>query len=71
MTSEAELVATFFIAFLVFALVIAGMSIGVLAGRGRIQGSCGGLNQLPGIESDCGGACRRPCAKRRARMESE
>ena len=62
---------TYLIAFLVFALVIAGMSIGVLAGRGRIQGSCGGLNQLPGIESDCGGACRRPCAKKRARMESE
>lgn len=63
--------ATYLIAFLVFALVIAGMSIGVLAGRGRIQGSCGGLNQIPGIESDCGGACRRPCARRRARTEAE
>ena len=58
--------ATFLIAFLVFAAVIAGMSIGVMAGRRRIEGSCGGLNQVPGVDSDCGGACRRPCARRRA-----
>jgi hypothetical protein len=59
-------VATFLIAFVVFVAVIAGMSIGVMAGRRRIEGSCGGLNQVPGVDSDCGGACRRPCARRRA-----
>jgi uncharacterized protein len=59
-------VATFLIAFLVFIAVIGGMSIGVMAGRGRLAGSCGGLNQVPGIDSDCGGACRRPCARRHA-----
>ncbi|HUG99295.1 MAG TPA: (Na+)-NQR maturation NqrM [Gammaproteobacteria bacterium] len=58
--------ATFVIAFLLFASVIAGMSIGVLAGRHRIEGSCGGLNRVPGVDSDCGGSCRRPCARRRA-----
>lgn len=52
---------------LVFLLVILGMSIGVLRGRRHIEGSCGGLNNIPGIESDCGGACRRPCKKRRER----
>lgn len=57
---------TFLIAFLLFATAIAVMSIGVMAGRRRIEGSCGGLNRLPGVESDCGGACRRPCARRRA-----
>ncbi len=57
---------TFLIAFLLFATAIAAMSIGVMAGRRRIEGSCGGLNRLPGVESDCGGACRRPCARRRA-----
>lgn len=62
---------TYLIAFLVFGAVIAGMSIGVMAGRPRIEGSCGGLNRLPGVDSDCGGACRRPCARRRARMEGE
>jgi uncharacterized protein len=58
--------AIFVIAFLLFVSVIAGMSIGVLAGRSRIEGSCGGLNRVPGVESDCGGSCRRPCARRRA-----
>jgi uncharacterized protein len=65
MISEAERMVTFLIAFLVFIAAIAAMSVGVMAGRGRIAGSCGGLNQVPGIESDCGGACRRPCARRR------
>lgn len=58
--------ATFLIAFVVFVTAIAGMAIGVMAGRERIQGSCGGLNRVPGVDSDCGGACRRPCARRRA-----
>lgn len=60
--------ATFLIAFLLFTAVIAGMSIGVMAGRGRIEGSCGGLNQVPGVGSDCGGTCRRPCPRKLRRM---
>lgn len=58
--------ATFIIAFVLFVTAIAAMSVGVMAGRGRIEGSCGGLNRVPGVDSDCGGACRRPCARRRA-----
>ncbi len=58
--------ATFMLAFLLFATAIAAMSIGVMFGRRRIEGSCGGLNQVAGLESDCGGSCRRPCARRRA-----
>lgn len=50
---------------LVFALAVAGLGLGLLRGRRGIQGSCGGLNNLPGIASDCHGACRRPCRKRR------
>lgn len=42
----------------IFSLVILGMAIGVLRGRAAISGSCGGLNNIPGVESDCGGACR-------------
>jgi uncharacterized protein len=49
----------------IFALAVAALGIGVLRGRRGIQGSCGGLNNLPGMTSDCGGACRRPCRKRR------
>ncbi|HRO87205.1 MAG TPA: (Na+)-NQR maturation NqrM [Gammaproteobacteria bacterium] len=58
--------ATFLLAFTLFATAIGAMSIGVMLGRRRIEGSCGGLNQVAGIESDCGGACRRPCARRRS-----
>ncbi|MCG6971241.1 MAG: (Na+)-NQR maturation NqrM [Gammaproteobacteria bacterium] len=40
------------------------MSIGVLLGRRSIQGSCGGLNQIPGLESACSG-CDKPCKNRK------
>ena len=50
----------------IFALVAIALAIGVLRGRGAVEGSCGGLNRIPGVDSDCGGACRRPCKKRRA-----
>ena len=50
---------------LVFTVAVAGMGIGLLLGRKAIQGSCGGLNTIPGIASDCNGDCRRPCRKRR------
>ena len=49
---------TILFAFLVFALVVLLMSLGVLLSGRRIQGSCGGLSSIPGIESDCGGLCR-------------
>jgi len=47
---------------LLFALIIvplafAGLALGVLAGRRGIRGSCGGLGRIPGIDSDCRGAC--------------
>ncbi len=49
---------TIFIAILVFSLAVLLMSLGVIVGGRRIQGSCGGLSNIPGIESDCGGRCR-------------
>jgi len=48
--------ATFIITFIIMALVVIGMAIGVIAGRPAIKGSCGGLNNV-GIDSDC--ACSR------------
>ena len=50
---------------LIFLVVVIGMAIGVLWGRRAISGSCGGLNNIPGVESDCQGSCRRPCPKRK------
>ncbi len=49
------------VSMLVMGLVIAGMAIGVIAGRKPIKGSCGGLGAL-GIDSACeicGGDPRR------------
>jgi uncharacterized protein len=50
----------------IFALAAVALGLGVLLGRRAIEGSCGGLNRIPGVASDCGGTCRRPCRKRRA-----
>jgi len=57
--------AEFLFSIVIFALAAVALGIGVLRGRGAIEGSCGGLNRIPGIESVCGGTCRHPCKKRR------
>lgn len=40
---------SFLITFLVMAVVIAIMSVGVLFGRKPVQGSCGGMNNIDGL----------------------
>ena len=52
---------TVVLAFLVICAVIAAMSIGVIAGRAPIKGSCGGLNGR-GCEL-CSGKCSRTKGK--------
>lgn len=42
------------ISFMVFALAIGGLGLGLLTGRGGIRGTCGGLNNPGGC-----GACGR------------
>ncbi len=42
----------FLISLLVTLLVVAGMSVGVLAGRPPIKGSCGGMGAL-GVDTAC------------------
>ncbi len=42
----------FVLAFLVMAVIMAGMAIGAMAGRGPLKGSCGGLSAV-GIEGRC------------------
>ncbi|NNC77352.1 MAG: hypothetical protein HKN77_05265 [Woeseiaceae bacterium] len=51
------LLITLILAFVVISAVIAAMSIGVMAGRAPIKGSCGGLNGR-GCEL-CSGKCSR------------
>ena len=52
------LLVTSIFAFVIIALVIAAMSIGVMAGRKPIKGSCGGLNG-GGCELCSGDRCRK------------
>ncbi|SUO94544.1 (Na+)-NQR maturation NqrM [Suttonella ornithocola] len=44
---------TFLIIFVIFALVIVAMAVGVIFGRKPISGSCGGLGAV-GVERACG-----------------
>jgi len=53
------------VSFFVFLIVVLGMSIGVCYGRQALQGSCGGLNKISGIESDCNGQCGKPCSRKK------
>lgn len=46
----------FIATFIIIAIAIIGMAIGVLLGRPAIKGSCGGLNQV-GLAGSCAGAC--------------
>lgn len=51
----------FLMTFLIMILAFLGLALGVLLGRSPIKGSCGGLNQIAGIEC----ACAKPCAARK------
>jgi len=57
--------ATFLLAILVVAMAMAGMAVGVILANRRIQGSCGGLSGIEGLDSACE-LCRKPCRRRRA-----
>lgn len=53
---------------LVFLLAAAGLSLGLLFGRGAVRGSCGGLSAIPGVERLC--SCAEPCPRRKRMLES-
>ncbi len=56
-------VLVYVLSFAVFGLALAGLSVGLMAGRGGIRGTCGGLNNPDGC-----GACGRPandCPRRK------
>lgn len=55
---------TILISFLVMLVVFAGMAIGVLCGRARIRGTCGGLNGVKGMNDSCLG-CAGVCKEKK------
>ena len=59
---------TFLATFVVFVLVIFGMSLGWIVKRKSIQGSCGGIFSI-GMEKVCD--CPEPCDASKKRMARE
>lgn len=61
----------FITTFIIMAIAIIGMAIGVILGRPAIKGSCGGLNQV-GLAGSCSGACssdeKEICAIKKAAL---
>lgn len=54
----------FLISFVVIAVAMLGMAVGVILSSRPIQGSCGGLENIEGLEASCDicvgeGRCRR------------
>ncbi len=51
--------ALFILTFIVIAVCILGMSLGVLYGKPPIKGTCGGGRDIPGLDAGdtCSGAC--------------
>ena len=67
---------TFIVSFVIFAIVVAAMAVGVIVNNRSIKGSCGGLNDIDGLQGACDicegrKACRRKQMQRKALMESE
>ncbi len=64
----------FFATFIIIAIAVIGMAIGVLLGRPAIKGSCGGLNQV-GLAGSCSGVCsvteKEICEKRKAELDKK
>lgn len=54
----------FIITFIVLLIVVIAMAVGVIFGRGAIKGSCGGINNIDGLDSACD-FCSEPCEKRK------
>lgn len=57
----------FLLSFFIFALVMIGMAVGVIVSNRSIKGSCGGLNDIDGLQGACD-ICegKKQCKRRRA-----
>lgn len=60
---------TFLISFIAFALVMLAMAVGVIINNRAIKGSCGGLNDIDGLEGACDICEIKTQCKRRRQME--
>ncbi|MEM7358907.1 MAG: (Na+)-NQR maturation NqrM [Pseudomonadota bacterium] len=60
---------TFIISFAIFSLVMVAMAVGVIVNNRAIKGSCGGLNDIDGLEGACDICEVKEQCKRRKRMQ--
>ncbi len=58
----------FIAVFVIMLVVVLGMSVGYIAQRKSLSGSCGGIASL-GMEKACD--CKDPCDDKKARMAAE
>ncbi|MDX2425578.1 MAG: (Na+)-NQR maturation NqrM [Cycloclasticus sp.] len=56
----------FLITFVFFLLFVAAMAVGVIFSNRKIKGSCGGLNNVDGLEGDCLLCSNKKCEKKKA-----
>ena len=55
----------FFITFAFFLLFVAAMAVGVIFSNRKIKGSCGGLNNVDGLEGECLLCSNKKCEKKK------
>jgi len=60
---------TFIISFVAFAVVMLAMAVGVIVANRSIKGSCGGLNDIDGLEGACDICEIKTQCKRRKAMQ--
>jgi hypothetical protein len=62
---------TFFLTFGIFAFAMMAMAIGVIINNRAIKGSCGGLNDIDGLEGACDICEIKQQCKRRRKMQRQ
>tara|TARA_R110002074_G_scaffold170005_4_gene332143 strand:- start:168070 stop:168252 length:183 start_codon:yes stop_codon:yes gene_type:complete len=56
----------FLITFVFFLLFVVAMAVGVIFSNRKIKGSCGGLNNVDGLEGECLLCSNKKCEKKKA-----
>jgi len=54
-------------AIVLFIFMALAMALGQLFGRRGVQGSCGGLNRIPGLRDSCGACTNKRCPRKQQR----
>ncbi len=60
----------FLLTFAVFIIMALALALGLLCGRKGIQGSCGGLNRIPGLEDACGACAKKHCPRKKVNIDN-